>query len=97
MCNDCYQLDYNAYVYDKFDYEALTRDLRQLSEKEAKKSIVRYIQWQGVHEVYDEELIQQYYNQLLDEPPYMGRWGRRAEDYLLFRHYPALDESFIYD
>ena len=98
LCDDCYELDYDAYVYDKFDYEALTYDLRQMSEKEAKKSIVRYMKWQGAHEdeVYDDERIHQYYKQLLGDPPYMGRWGRRADDYLLFRHYPALDEPFGY-
>jgi hypothetical protein len=98
MCNDSfeYELDYNAYIYDKFDYDSLTKDLRQLSEKDAKKSIVRYIQWQGTCVIYDEDRIDHYYKQLLGDPPYMGKWGRRSDDYLLFRHYPALDEPFIY-
>ncbi len=97
VCADCYELDYNAYIYDKFDYEALTKDLRQLNEKEAKKAIVRYMRWRGASnaEVYDEERIHLYYKQLLGEPPYAGRWGKRADDYLLFQHYPALDEPFV--
>jgi hypothetical protein len=96
ICYECfeYELNYNDYIYEKFDYEALAKDLRQLSEKEAKKSIVRYMQWQSGFDDYDPEVIHQYYKQLLDDPPYYGRWGRKAEDYLLFRHYPALDETF---
>jgi hypothetical protein len=100
VCNGCFEfeLDYDAYIYDKFDYDSLTQDLRQLSEKEAKREIVRYMMWCGAtkDDMDDEDRIHKYYKQLLGEPPYMGRWGKRADDYLLFRHYPALDEPYLY-